>query len=173
MPDECNATGYVIPFGAFTSFTPVVPEVFWNVYSSEQRYKYLCEWLQALTDYVETVVVEVNDLAEKVDALENSYKTDIPALDKRVSDLEYAFDTLVTSMLVYDPTKGKYTASKDQSRRMIQILATPPDAYLTVETLANSGMTVSQFATAAMCGEMINSSFKRMSGKNMPYQGSI
>lgn len=169
MSDECNATGYVVPFGAFTSFTPVVPEVFWNVYSSEQRYKYLCEWLQALTDYVETVVVEVNDLAEKVDALSNKYNREIPALNARVKALEDIIETITTSTLVYDPTKGAYTASIDQSRRMLQILATPADDYLTVQQLVDSGVSVNQLSTV-MCGELINESFKRMKNKIMPEQ---
>ena len=169
MPNECNATGYVVPFGAFTSFTPVVPEVFWNVYSSEQRYKYLCEWLQALTDYVETVVVEVNDLAEKVDDLSNKYNREIPALNARVKALEDIIETITTSTLVYDPTKGAYTASIDQSRRMLQILATPADDYLTVQQLVDSGVSVNQLSNV-MCGELINESFKRMKNKIMPEQ---
>ncbi len=169
MHNECNATGYVVPFGAFTTFTPVVPEVFWNVYSSEQRYKYLCDWLCALTEYVETVVVEVNDLAERVDALAAKYNREIPALNARVKKLEDIIETITTSTLVYDPTKGAYTASIDQARRMLQILATPADDYLTVQQLVDSGVSVNQLSKV-MCGELINESFKRMKDKIMPEQ---
>lgn len=171
MLNECNTTGFVTPFGAFTGFTPVTPEIFWNVYSAEQRYKYLCDWLQALTKYTDTLGVDINSIDERLTKLETSYSDELPALTKRVEDLEKALSTIVTSMLVYDPTKGKYTASIDQSRRMLQILATPADEYLTVQTIAESGVTVGQLATnGVICGELINSSFKRMANLKMPEQ---
>ena len=169
MPDECNATGYVVPFAGFTYSSPVVPEIFWNVYNAEQRYLYLCQALEKLVAYSDTLAVEINSLNERVSAIENTYTDTLPKLDERVSDLEKALETIVTSMLVYDPTKGAYTASIDQSRRVMQILATPADDNLTVQTLADSGRTVNDWATT-MCGEMVNSSFKRMAGKYMPYQ---
>lgn len=171
MPYERHPTGYVVPFAAFTAFTPVTPEIFWNVYSAEQRYKYLCDWLAALTEYADTISTEVNDLAEKLDKYTAAYDVEMPALTARVEDLEKTISTIVTSMLVYDPTKGKYTASIDQSRRMLQILANPADEYLTVQTIAESGVTVGQLAeSGVMCGEMINQAFKRMAGKKMPDQ---
>ena len=170
MPYECNATGYVVPFAGFTYSSPVVPEIFWNVYNAEQRYLYLCRALEKLVAYSDTLAVEINSLNERVSAIENTYTDTLPKLDERVSDLEKALETIVTSMLIYDPTKGKYTASIDQSRRMLQILATPTDENLTVKTLEESGRTVSEWGTTTMCGEMINSSFKRMSGQYMPYQ---
>ncbi len=170
MPYECNATGYVVPFAGFTYSSPVVPEIFWNVYNAEQRYLYLCQALEKLVAYSDTLAVEINSLNERVAAIENTYTDTLPKLDERVSDVEKALETIVTSMLIYDPTKGKYTASIDQSRRMLQILATPAVENLTVQALADSGRTVNEWGTTTMCGEMVNSSFKRMAGQYMPYQ---
>ena len=170
MLDECNATGFVTPLGAFTGFTPVTPEICWNVYTAEQRYKYLCDWLQAITDYVDALGVDIDSLNERLATLETAYNETMPKLDDRVTALEKALETIVTSMLIYDPTKGKYTASIDQSRRMLQILATPSDENLTVKALEDSGRTVAEWGASTMCGEMINSSFKRMAGQYMPYQ---
>lgn len=169
MPFECDDTGALAPFASFTHSTPVVPEVFWNVLSTEQRYKHLCDWLEKLTAYADTLANEVNSLEERVSRLENDYAATVPKLESRVEDLEKALETIITSMLIYDPTKGKYTGSVDQSRRMLQILATPSDENLTVQALVDSGRTVADWS-ATMCGEMVNESFKRMSGRYMPYQ---
>lgn len=169
MRNECDATGYVMPFAAFTQSSPVVPEIFWDVYSAEQRYKNLCQLVQKLTDYADMLAVEINSLDERVSAIENTYTDTLPKLDERVSDLEKALETLVTSMLVYDPTKGKYTGSKDQARRMLQILGNPADDLLTVQTVANGGKTVNDLKSY-MCGEFVNQAFKRMANIEMPYQ---
>lgn len=170
MHSQCNPTGYVMPFfGGFTNFSPITPEVFWNVYSAEQRYKYLCEWLAALTEYAGVVASELNDAVERLDALAAKYESTVPKLDERVSELEKALDTLITSMLVYDPTKGVYTGSMDQARRMLQILGNPSDEHLTVQTIADTGTTVADLGKV-MCGALVNDAFKRMSGLYMPYQ---
>lgn len=66
MHDECFAqsgvTGRLMPFAAFLQGTPVIPEIYWNVYSSEQRWKVICERLEGLIAYVDEVkdVVNVN-----------------------------------------------------------------------------------------------------------------
>lgn len=45
----------------FTDFTPVIPEIYWNVYSSEQRIRALCcEWVK-LVAYVDGMAETVNN----------------------------------------------------------------------------------------------------------------
>lgn len=45
----------------FTNFTPVIPELYWNVYSSEERIRALClEWVK-LTAYIDDMADTVND----------------------------------------------------------------------------------------------------------------
>lgn len=77
---------------------------------------------------------------------------------------------MTTSMVVYDPTKGLYTNSADQSRRMLQLLGNPSDSHLTVQTIVDNGFTVTELAEV-MCGTLVNDEFKRMAGIDMPYQG--
>lgn len=155
--------------GSFTEFAPVTPDIFWNVYSEEQRYKYLCEWLRSLQSAHEDLSSQVSELSARVQALINSYNDDVAPLDERVSALEKALETLVTSMLVYDPTKGYFTGSIDQSRRMLQILGNPSADNLTVEVIASREATVTDFAKH-MCGEYVNQAFQRMAGRYMPVQ---
>lgn len=174
MPVKRNisrtVTGTIVPFGAFLGSTPVVPSIFWDVYDSEQRWKWICCNLAGLIDYSNEQTEQINKNTEDIKALNTKYASDIPQLEKRIEALETALKTLVSSMLVYDPTKGKYTASIDQSRRMLQILGQPADEVMTVNKLADSGMTVDTFANNYICAQVINDSMKRFLNIEIPAQ---
>lgn len=60
MPYECDDPGDVKPFAAFLNETPTVPEIYWNVYSSEQRWKTICTRLEGLISYVDDIKDAVN-----------------------------------------------------------------------------------------------------------------
>lgn len=154
----------------FRGMTPVVPKFYLDVESPEQLIKELCIRLNGLYEYSNKQTEAINDLADVVEKYQDTIDSTIPELTKRVEDLEKALNTIITSMLVYDPTKGKYTASIDQSRRMLQILGTPDDVNLTVQTLNDSKLTVQQWTKTYMCGEIINQSFKRMKNYKIPEQ---
>lgn len=72
MSDECvyqsRITVPLMPFAAFLGSSPVVPEIYWDVYSSEQRWKTICCRLEAVISYVDEMkdVVNVNsdDISE-------------------------------------------------------------------------------------------------------------
>lgn len=61
-------------FGFITGGTPAVPEFYWNVYSMEQRWKFLCVNLQRLADYVNEIRVDVNELQNRMDTVEAEWK---------------------------------------------------------------------------------------------------
>lgn len=63
MHDECfaqSAVAPLIPFAAWMASPPVVPEIYWNVYSNEQRWKVICERLEGLISYTEKISEVVN-----------------------------------------------------------------------------------------------------------------
>lgn len=158
------------PFSPFINGTPVVPEVYWDIYSNEQRIKWLFCNFYKLMEYVNGQTEQINANTKALNELATSYASEVPQLEKRIEDLEKALKTLVTSMLVYDPTKGAYTASIDQSRRMLQILAQPNDEVMTVGKLSGSGMTVTDFAEKYICAQVINESMKRFLNLTIPAQ---
>lgn len=45
----------------FTDYSPVVPEIYWNVYTPEQRIKYLCKEYAKLAGFTDSMVDTVND----------------------------------------------------------------------------------------------------------------
>lgn len=174
MPIKRNVpralNGAIVPFGAFLGSTPIVPSIFWDVYDSEQRWKWICCNLAGLIDYSNEQTEQINKNTEDIKALNTKYASDIPQLEKRIEALETALETLVSSMLVYDPTKGKYTASINQSRRMLQILGQPADEVMTVNKLIDSGMTVNDFSNKYICAQVINDSMKRFLNIEIPAQ---
>lgn len=57
-------------FAGFTASSPVVPQLYWDVYSAEQRWKEICCWLKKLTEYADSVNVNVGVNADDIDKLE-------------------------------------------------------------------------------------------------------
>ena len=50
----------LVPFASFFGATPVLPSLYWDVYSAEQRWKAIAEHLKKLCDYVTYLGDEVN-----------------------------------------------------------------------------------------------------------------
>ena len=48
------------PFGSFIGSTPVLPSLYWDVYSAEQRWKAIGKLLKKLCDYIEYMGDETN-----------------------------------------------------------------------------------------------------------------
>lgn len=62
-------------FAPFLASTPVVPQLYWNVYSSEQRWKEICQRLGALCQYAEQMNVNIGINADDIAALEKEFET--------------------------------------------------------------------------------------------------
>ncbi len=76
--DNCNCSeprGVGIPFPYFASFTmapPYLPDFYWNVYSNEERIKAICRRLCELETYLDELVTYINEMSEKVAAMESA-----------------------------------------------------------------------------------------------------
>lgn len=157
------------PWAGYT-YQPTVPKLYWNVKSQEQRIKMLCCELVGLEEYSDKQTEAINKLILEFDELTATYDdlySEYEKLEQRMQDLEDAMATLVKSLVVYDPTKGIYTNSMNQSRRMMQVLSTPKKAMRSVEAVGT--MKVSD-AAAYMCGEFVNESFAHYLNETIPYQ---
>lgn len=58
------------PFGFITGGTPAIPEYYWNVYSEEQRWKFLCVNLARLVDFVNQLAEGVTARDDAIEALQ-------------------------------------------------------------------------------------------------------
>lgn len=153
------------------STTPVIPKLYYDVYSDEQRTKEICKLLNSLIDYSDQQTKQINENTQAIKNVEQSFEetkkeiaatladfqTRIKKFDARVTALEHKMNALEQQALIYDPTQGRYTASVNAMRNVINILATGENlgtcddiaAKYTIETLANSGS----------CGDLLNRYF--------------
>ena len=55
-----------VPYASFTSFTPVLPAFYYDVYSSEQRVKAICKEIDKLIEYADMLGVNLNTTHDDV-----------------------------------------------------------------------------------------------------------
>lgn len=54
---------------------PVIPDIYWNNYSSEQRWKAICIWLHKLTEFINTQEIpEIAHLQSAIETLEDAFE---------------------------------------------------------------------------------------------------
>ena len=88
----------ITPFAVWTWSSPVIPEFYWNVYSSEQRIKQICKEIGRIEAYLNYLVNETNEniieihqridqLTERVAALEKKVEEEVARLDALIAQL--------------------------------------------------------------------------------------
>lgn len=67
--------GYFIPsYWGWTEYTPVIPKLYWDVYSQEERIKRLCMEYDKIIHYASMVADETNKLGDAVAELEQLFE---------------------------------------------------------------------------------------------------
>ena len=56
-------------YAGFTSFTPTIPKLYWDVYSQEERIKRICMELHKLCEYASAMNLNINLNHEMIEAL--------------------------------------------------------------------------------------------------------
>lgn len=74
---------HILPFYGFVPSTPVLPTLYWDVYSDEQRTKEMCKMLKKMTDYLEYMSDEENITRDMINELIEEYHhfTEISGFD--------------------------------------------------------------------------------------------
>lgn len=90
--------------------TPVVPNIYWNVYSAEQRWKNMCMNIGKMGAYLDDVAEQTNEWADDV-------ITEMNAIDKKVNDFEefateHGYNDILTRLTVLENTEEAYNQSK-------------------------------------------------------------
>ena len=62
------------PFIGFTEFTPVLPKLYWDTYSQEQRIHCICELLEKIACYCELLGVNINDANKLITELASEFE---------------------------------------------------------------------------------------------------
>lgn len=88
----------ITPFAVWTWSSPVIPEFYWNVYSSEQRIKQICKEIGKIEAYLNYLVNKTNEniieilkrldtLTDRVAALEKKVEEEVARLDALIAQL--------------------------------------------------------------------------------------
>lgn len=138
--------GSIPTFWGWTTYTPVIPKLYWDVYSQEERIKRLCVQYDKLCKYVSGIAAlmnqlqdDVNDtltefeekinkqLAEQDEAIQQQLAAQDAKVTKQLNDMfEYIkqqFEDIAEGQLTYDVTTGKYRPSVQAMRRLFQALS--------------------------------------------------
>ena len=65
---------WVKPFIGYTDFSPSIPQLYWNVESTEQRYHLLCAQLHKLVCYADMLGLKLNIDHEAIENLEKEFE---------------------------------------------------------------------------------------------------
>ena len=88
----------ITPFAVWTWSSPVIPEFYWNVYSSEQRIKQICKEIGKIEAYLQYLVSATNsniiEIHQRIDALTER----VAALEKKVDEEVARLDALIAQL---------------------------------------------------------------------------
>ena len=88
----------ITPFAVWTWSSPVIPEFYWNVYSSEQRIKSICKEIGKIESYLNYLANKTNEniieLHKRIDALTER----VAALEKKVEEEVARLDALIAQL---------------------------------------------------------------------------
>lgn len=144
LNDIPPAAAQPMPFPSFpwvTQYTPVIPKLYWDVYSQEERIKKLCMEYARIVQYISDMASHINDSDVDNTTKFAAINAHLNALDKLTTDLKKTLDAYTKNLPVYNPTRGKFESSQKTNRDMYRELAVfgarvDQCATLTTEQLA-------------------------------------
>lgn len=88
----------ITPFAVWTWNTPVIPEFYWNIYSSEQRIKSICKEIGKIESYLNYLVNETNKNIIEIHDLIQKLTDRVAALEKKVEEEVARLDGLIAKL---------------------------------------------------------------------------
>lgn len=88
----------ITPFAVWTWSTPVIPEFYWNCYSSEQRIKQICKEIGRIEAYLNYLVNETNKNIIEIHDLIQKLTDRVAALEKKVEEEVARLDGLIAQL---------------------------------------------------------------------------
>lgn len=161
-----QAAMFPIPYWlTFTAGTPVIPSLYWDVKSAEQRWKEICCDLTKLIEYANQLAVNENALHEHLNDIEGDVSLQIQnefeILEKKFDLFKFEIQNLISgieaSMSVWDVQHGAFKPAKDAMRDFFNDVTVEGynigdyrkhGKWTTVVGLANSGLNVAGWAVA-------------------------
>lgn len=136
--------GDFAPFGWITQGTPAVPEFYWNVVSNEQRWKFLCVNLNAIVNFTNNIVIEINKIQSVSPEDLNNLRIE---LNDKLHILQDLIKSLDQTTLIWDVQHGNLTSSANAMRDMFNDITVHA---ITVKKLNTLNMTVKELADCGL-----------------------
>lgn len=150
---------------AFTAGTPVIPSLYWDVKSTEQRWKEICCDLSKLIEYANQLATNENALHNHLNNIEGdislNIRNEFEILEKKFDLFKFEIQNLIndieTSMSVWDVQHGTFKSAKEAMRDFFNDVTVEGYSigdyfkygeWTTVAGLANSGLNVAGWAVA-------------------------
>lgn len=155
MPAHCqyerDVVGLVPPWDLwFPAQTPVVPEMYWNVVSNEQRYKTLCCTMASLIEYSKILASSLNEVTDEVkEQLEAQNKWVLEQMAKLEAELKKLIEETVGTSFDWDVTQGAAAPTLEAHRRLYWWL-TPSGLTVSDWNAGSSDMTVADLAESGL-----------------------
>lgn len=144
MTTCCNDGKRMTPYSEYVSMTPSLPSFYWDVYSSEQRIKSMCEELKKLADYGTYLA----DTIDEIQAITpNEFKAYQQEVRETVANLRKEIYELSIGAESWNVQHGKLTSSTEAQRDMFNDLTVHA---ITVKTLNSLDMTVKDLADCGL-----------------------
>lgn len=148
----CNnvRSGVVPPLSCFTASPPVIPALYYDVYSQEERIKAICCEIEKLTQYSNLIAKAVNGIESDVD---RKLAETLNEIDKRIAalkdELVKMINEVVGTSMDWDVTTGTAAPTMVAHRNLYhwvtafgmtidEFNAAQPD--MTVQELADCGL---------------------------------
>lgn len=149
----------------FTAGTPVIPSLYWNVKSAEQRWKEICCDLTKLIEYANQLAINENALHEHLNDIEGDVtlqiRNEFEIFEKKFDLFKFEIQNLIngieSSMSVWDVQQGEFKPAKDAMRDFFNDVTVEGyniadyrelGKWRSVDALANSGLNAAGWAAA-------------------------
>lgn len=136
------------PYWNWTTYTPVIPKLYWDIYSTEERIKRLAREYDKLSHYASSIADTVNGLSDEVETeLQNALDEVQRLLSEMNEEWRAILEQLQESSTDWDVQQGYATSSVEAMRDMFNdvtvhgITVDELNALdYTVDSLAESGV---------------------------------
>lgn len=117
---------HIPAFMGWTAYTPVIPKLYWDVYSQEERIKRLCMEYDKLMHYASHIAKELNDLSQEINdilqELQEKIDNQLEEQNKKIEETLADF-----SQRIEDAIADLNEQMAEQNRRIEEMLAAQDD----------------------------------------------
>lgn len=144
---NCNSN-FIPSYPMFVPSPPVIPKLYYDVYSQEERIKRICCEIEKLTQYSNLLSSAVNDIEDDVN---ESLQETLDTVNKRLKELEdeliKIINQVVGSSFDWDVTSGSLQPTIAAHRLLYRWVSVHA---MTVEELNAKNMTVSELSECGL-----------------------